>query len=149
MVLALSTGLSYVQLAVLRLTNCALNKTATLQLFNMLMKTAQYKHMTHLNVSKNQCGRTGSKAMAAFLAKTLCLQVLVVADADLDGNEFFNGLRLDDSDAKDVKAGALSHLDTLTLLDFSGNSLGERGAANLAKFVSATRSLNYLKLARC
>ena len=43
----------------------------------------------------------------------------------------------------------LSHLDTLTLLDLSGNSLGKRATTNLAKFVAATRSSNYLKLARC
>ena len=43
--MALSTGFSYIQLKVLRMTNCGLNKTATIQLFNILQKTEQYKHV--------------------------------------------------------------------------------------------------------
>ena len=58
--------------------------------------------------------------MAAFLAKTLCLQVLVVPDADLDGNEFFNRL------LRVVFAGflrALSGKSTLRLVRCADNKL--------------------------
>ncbi len=140
-VLSLSTGLSYVKLKILRLTNCYLSKTTTIQLFNILQKTEQYKHITHLNLSKNQCGKQGTKAIAAFLNKTTALQVLVVADAQLDGNEFFNALTLENNKG-------LCHLDTLTLLDFSGNNIGDKGSQYLSKFIELSR-LNYLKLSRC
>eukprot|EP01083_Nonionella_stella_P314263 1131504_1 len=144
MILALSTGLSYIKLKVLRLTNCYLNKTATIQLFNILQKSEQYKHLTHLNISKNQCGKQGTKAIAAFIVKAVALQVLVVADAQLDGNEFFNALTL-----KPNTGAQLCHLDTLTLLDFSGNNVGSAGAGYLAQFVKSSRCLNYCKLSRC
>eukprot|EP01083_Nonionella_stella_P260272 887654_1 len=49
----------------------------------------------------------------------------------------------------DSSNNKLSHLDTLTLLDFSGNNIGDKGAQYLAKFIELSRCLNYLKLSRC
>ena len=95
----------------------------------------------------NQCGKHGTKSIALFINKCIVLQVLVVADAQLDGNEFFNKLNLGKNNNN--KNNNLTHLDTITLLDFSGNNIGEKGATYLSEFIQNSRALNFLKLSRC
>ena len=101
------------------------------------------------------------------MKKTQNLRSIVVCDANIVGDEFFKGLKLDlnendDNDEKDEdnkeekekdkdnkKKRKSSHLETLTLLDFSGNTIGDKGAMHLSQFVSRARALNFLKLSRC
>ena len=71
------------------------------------------------------------------------LQVLILAESNVDGNDLFPALRIKSKD------DSLTHLDTLTVIDFTGNIVGDAGAHALANFMAQTRALNVLKLSKC
>lgn len=58
--------LQYCKLRILRLTKCDLSSKATVTLFQAMIKNEQFLTLTHLNLSRNDCGRSGTKVCFSF-----------------------------------------------------------------------------------
>ena len=73
----LAPGFKHIQLTTLRIANCHLNSKATSLLFKALEESKQYKSLTHINLSQNECGKGGSKVccFCCVLLWSLCCYI--------------------------------------------------------------------------
>ncbi|ETO14434.1 RhoGAP domain-containing protein [Reticulomyxa filosa] len=117
-------------------------------LCNALEESKQYATLNHINMSKNHFGSSGSKALASLIEKCGSLFRLVMMQCDLDGNEFIPALNTRPNSGKDHHQN-LALWDTLTYLDLSNNSIGDKGSTALGVFLENSRVINLVKLSNC
>ncbi|ETO06234.1 hypothetical protein RFI_31162, partial [Reticulomyxa filosa] len=127
-------------------------------LCNALEESKQYTTLHHINLSKNHFGTLGSKALASLIEKCGGLLRLVMADCELDGNEFLTSLNPKSITTKEEQQlqqqqqqqKILLHWTTLLYLDLSYNTnIGDKGSVALSTFSPKTVVLSSIKLAGC
>eukprot|EP01083_Nonionella_stella_P268489 907676_1 len=132
----LANTLGYARIERLRLSRCNINSKGFRSLCKAFVSPTLMDGLEFLDLSSNNAGKSGTAALASWLERCTKLQVLRMANSQVDVCELLGG----------IKANPLLAINNLTTLDLSGCKMTEDGAMALSSILACTESLSRLGL---